>query len=220
MKKYNKKHSQWAFLDAPRRWFTLDTKPTSLETFPSLYYNRSLEHLDYNTKVVLIPLIVSAGENTPRSWALRDLELTWSTLRQPQQPVPGGRQRDRHKADTAGVKGGFHLLPAAHGDCSPPMTCAQAWSHCANPLPTKIFLDGFIWINLNFIAHKEVNSKQIYQTAEPDLHFTTNPVQSVSLFYHCATKLCATSDRLRTASGAFSGSCWSAFLSFGSFMWD
>lgn len=152
-----------------RMTHTGHSKPIPLETLPSLHYDRSLEHLDHNTKVVLIPLIVSARDNTPRNWAPRDLELTWSTstLRQPQQPVPGGSQRAQAQSWHSRSKRRISSLASSPQGLLPLVTCAQAWSHCTNPLPTFKFLDDFIWINLNFIAHEEVNRKQIFQTAEP-----------------------------------------------------
>lgn len=78
-------------------------------------------NVDYNIKVVLIPLIAFASENTPRSRAPRDLVLTryTSALRQTQQPVPeelAGANQQMHKKDIAVLKGVFYLLRAAHGD--------------------------------------------------------------------------------------------------------
>lgn len=80
-------------------------------------------NLDYNIKVVLILLIVFACENMPRSWAPRDLVLTWYTSmpRRTQQPVPEelvGSNQHMHKKDITILKGVFYLLPAAHGDYS------------------------------------------------------------------------------------------------------
>lgn len=141
---------------------------------------------DYNIKVDLILLTVFACENTPRSWAPRDLVLTWytSTLRQTQQPVPeelvGSHQPEkRHYSTKRSI---LSLVSSSQGQL-PLMNYAQAWNHYTNPMPTKIFLDDFSRTDFRFTAYGEVNRKWIYQTAELNLYFVTNTLQSTSRFF-------------------------------------
>lgn len=137
----------------------------------------------YDITVVLI-LIVFACENTPRRGAPRDLVLTWqrSTLRQAQPPAakePLGSDSQTHKRHYS-IKRNILSLASSPRGLLPLVNYARAWNHYTNPLPTKISLDDFIWINLNFIERKEVNRKQIYRVAELDLCFITNTVRSFS----------------------------------------
>lgn len=200
----------------PSRDFPLSV-PTTTGVFKT--------NVDYNMKVVLILLIAFASENTPRSWAPRDLVLTWytSVLRQTQQPVPeelvGGNQQ-MHKKDIAVLKGVFYLLRAAHGDYYLSWTMHRLGTITPTPCPPKYSLmtssesiliswhlrrlteSRFIrWQNLTFSSKPMLCSQSHHSVSKSGvtLHsFVVPPAQKDAIFQ---------------------GNWWFAFTSSGCFMW-